>query len=1057
MITWYSPIRARTRNRQARRSLLRLATVLATGSLLFTSIMFAEGAAANASDRDQASAETIEQWYEAGRDAQEQGQVGNAVAFFNEVLRNKPTHSGARRALQSIRKTGADIRYRDGALLAAQITLAAATDPVGSAKAKMESGDYAEAQSILQQALGRDLDDKTKREVNGLLDRLAKIRQDSAARRGELLGGQNVDEIARMLEQAEILLVGQEIDEAERILRDAERLSPGNQRVDELLRQTALLRAGVARQAEELEAATETARRAELQLRARDVYLEAQRRYQEKDVIGAVEAWNRALEIDPDHTQSKQMLEATKELHADAVAREAADREALAQDAELEKKLDTEIPEYSTVDDKDVNEVLKLLRTLSGLDFVKSGNVEGKVWFSVRDRTVREVLDLLAMNYGYTWERVGNIVRVSADLKTVVYPLSEPQYQTLQTVLRDTTLLEDSSMDLRKLLYGENMEALTEGKALYLSEQTRSLTVTDTEEKHEVVRAFLADLPDLTEKYVPTETKYYRLRPDEAREIRDLVEMLLYGEVGAYDPSSRRKLFFDQNTSTLVVIDTPENIAQVEALLADEEIRRSVQEGDLRARQFVVSDPEDAELDPDSIARRKAYIDGVRDILEIMLYGAKGREEAVQKGRRIAVNVDRGTIDVVDTPDNLQKVAEYLSSVRGDSLQDVYIRMFKIKHVSVTDIVDALAFLFYDSTTSARNLFLDYQNIQTISAGDTQGIDADVSGTFEQGSRELYNLQGSGGGQDFLQFFSLRFYPDINSNSLIVYAFEQESIDIVDRVISSFDRPHRMVDIENRIVEVGLDDLTSIGFDYSIANPLQGDFEFDSGLSDLSMLGPENPSRSVNFSYDTLSESQLSFMLTLIDSLSTSETLSAPRILAAPNPYQPAFIFIGRQEPFIDNVQFDDGGDDDPTNNRLVYTFDRTLVGIQLGFIPFILNDNHVFLEIMPNFTDIVGRVPVQQDTGGGGAGEFDPASVSALGEPILGQQAISAAVRIKNGETVVIGGLIKDQVAEDRNDVPLLSRIPFVGAMFSDVSYQVSKTSTLIFVTVNIVEPETY
>lgn len=1055
------PGRAKNRGASSGRSFVRFSFALAVSTVLIMTTMVAEGAK---SSHSKTSGKLIEAWLESGKTAEKAGELEKAVVLYNEILRQSPTHKGAQRALRGLRGQGVDINVKKDANPAALIALEAARiavggDPVGIAKAKMANGDYAEAQAILQAALSQDLDRGVRKDVEKLLAEIKADRERSAERRMKLRGATTSDELGQLLKRAEILLEGEEVEEAERVLREADRLAPGHPGVDALLSRSALLRANLAQRSADAESAMEVTRRAEMQLKARDVYLEGQKRYLEGDVIGAVKAWQRALDIDAEHAQSQEMIQNTKAIHSAALAREADQREEIAQDAEFEVKLDTEIVEYSTENDLDVNDVLKILNTLSGLDFVKDDSVQGKVWFSVRDKSVREVLDLISKEYGYAWSRDGNTVRVEADLATQVYPLDEVQYQTIATILREASTLEDSSLDLRKLLYGESGQPQVPGKALYLQERTRSLVVVDSREKQTVVKSFLDKLPPLANEYTPTETKIYHLRERDAKQIHDQVKLLLYGEEGAYDPSSRRKIFLDSLSNTMIVIDYPENIKKVEALLSDEQFNRAIEEGEIRSRRFQVADVEDIEDDPDAIERRRSFLDGIKEIVEIMLYGSGTREAAVQQGRRIRVDVDRGTIDIVDTPDNIQKVADYLSSVRGDTMEDVFIEVFNIQHVPVMEIIDALNILFYDATTSVRSLFIDLESVQTLSAGDEQGTETEISGTFEESSRELMNLQSSGGGQDFQQFFSVKFYPDVNTNRLIVYSFETESIDLTKRILQAFDRPHRMVELEARFVSVSLSDLTSIGLDYSIGEPLKGDFDFDSGISELGMIGDDNiPSRSVNFNYDTLSESQFSFVMNLIDTLETSNVLSAPRVTTIPGLNTQAMLFVGTQEPYISDVTLDDGGDDDPTNNRLTYEFENAMVGIRLAFIPFILNDNHLYLEIAPIITDIVGRVPVQlDDSGGGSGGGFDPAALAALGQPIFSQKLVNSSVRIRNGDTLVLGGLISDAVSEQRNDVPLLSKIPFLGAMFSDVSYNVTKESTMIFVTVRIIEPETY
>ena len=106
-----------------------------------------------------------------------------------------------------------------------------------------------------------------------------------------------------------------------------------------------------------------------------------------------------------------------------------------------------------------------------------------------------------------------------------------------------------------------------------------------------------------------------------------------------------------------------------------------------------------------------------------------------------------------------------------------------------------------------------------------------------------------------LQFFSVRFYPASNTNSIVVFTPDQEAIDLTSRVISTFDKPQRMIELENRVVTVSLTDLRSINFDYFLSNPLIGDFDFDPEVSENNIgfiQGDVNESQGgINFSYRT--------------------------------------------------------------------------------------------------------------------------------------------------------------------------------------------------------------
>jgi type II secretory pathway component GspD/PulD (secretin) len=190
--------------------------------------------------------------------------------------------------------------------------------------------------------------------------------------------------------------------------------------------------------------------------------------------------------------------------------------------------------------------------------------------------------------------------------------------------------------------------------------------------------------------------------------------------------------------------------------------------------------------------------------------------------------------------------------------------------------------------------------------------------------------------------------------------------------------------------------------------------------------------------------------MNLLESTSSLNVLSAPKILSVANPINPPQLFVGQQIPYAEDVDFEDQGDDDPTNNRMTADFNRTLAGVSLAFIPFILNDNHIYLEMAPQIIEPGERLPV------GITGEAPPGqALPNIGPLLLNQKFVQTSVRLRNGSTVVLGGLIDEKENDQRENTPLLSKIPFLGALFTDRNMEKTKNSTLIFVTAKILEPE--
>jgi type II secretory pathway component GspD/PulD (secretin) len=120
-----------------------------------------------------------------------------------------------------------------------------------------------------------------------------------------------------------------------------------------------------------------------------------------------------------------------------------------------------------------------------------------------------------------------------------------------------------------------------------------------------------------------------------------------------------------------------------------------------------------------------------------------------------------------------------------------------------------------------------------------------------------------------------------------------------------------------------------------------------------------------------------------------------------------------------------------------------------LAAIPFILNDDHIYLELNPQVIEPGERLPITV------SGEMTAGTeVPNVGPLLLNQQYLRTSVRLKSGTTMVLGGLISERENETKDAVPFLSKIPFLGNLFIDRNIEKEKFSTLYFITARIIEP---
>ena len=160
-------------------------------------------------------------------------------------------------------------------------------------------------------------------------------------------------------------------------------------------------------------------------------------------------------------------------------------------------------------------------------------------------------------------------------------------------------------------------------------------------------------------------------------------------------------------------------------------------------------------------------------------------------------------------------------------------------------------------------------------------------------------------------------------------------------------------------------------------------------------------------------------------------------------------INITSNEPYISSIEVNTQGTDTSTDDQQIINYEITPVGIIMTVRPTVLGDNSVVMDVNTAITAITGRLPVQIPSTEGGA--VSVGGLQALGVPITSERSAITRVRVKDGDTLVIGGLIRDELTKTVDKVPLIGDIPYLGRFFKDTSDVNTKSQLLIFMTVRI------
>lgn len=282
-------------------------------------------------------------------------------------------------------------------------------------------------------------------------------------------------------------------------------------------------------------------------------------------------------------------------------------------------------------------------------------------------------------------------------------------------------------------------------------------------------------------------------------------------------------------------------------------------------------------------------------------------------------------------------------------------------------------------------------------------------------------------------------------------------LDKIKEVIRQIDVMPQQVLIETRIMEVSRDKLKDIGVDWGTGTA--GASGFGTPPSDLEISrnnkmtlagrnlaseftpGVFSPTEGTStfpgyypykagleVIFKKLTGSEFEVIIHALEEDVNTNTLSAPRIMTLSN--QEASILIGTKYPIL-KTDTTTSGSTPVTTTTLDYYQD---IGIQLNVVPQVLAGDFVNMVIHPSVTSYTTTK---------GTNEY----------PVIDIREAETRVLMRDGETIVIGGLLKDIKGKETIGIPFLSKIPILGAIFRRDIDNTEKIDLLVFLTSRVIK----
>ncbi len=387
----------------------------------------------------------------------------------------------------------------------------------------------------------------------------------------------------------------------------------------------------------------------------------------------------------------------------------------------------------------------------------------------------------------------------------------------------------------------------------------------------------------------------------------------------------------------------------------------------------------------------------------------KSQADGADADEEVTLVADKRTNSVVVTADelNAQRIKDLISYLDTPLEQSGNVKVIYLEYADAIEVAEVLTRVM--------------QNITRLDEGGDRKRSSSTNSTIE---------------------------ADEGTNALIITA-DADEMAALESVIARLDIRRAQVLVEAIIVELVVKDNRELGLQWlfaddsgvfgsniststaqqrsnaAIGNAILGDDNSneDIGVRDLAGALSQVPGTTLGWGVVD-SDLSMTVILNALEAQGNANILSTPSLLTLDN--QEAFITVGQNVPFVTGSYTNTGG----TNNvqNPFQTIERQSVGITLRVTPQVNEGDSVVLDIVQEVSSLDQQILTTADI-------------------VTNERKVETKVLARDGDIVVLGGLVKDDVQDSQQGVPLLKDIPLIGRLFRNDVVSVTKENLLIFI----------
>lgn len=258
---------------------------------------------------------------------------------------------------------------------------------------------------------------------------------------------------------------------------------------------------------------------------------------------------------------------------------------------------------------------------------------------------------------------------------------------------------------------------------------------------------------------------------------------------------------------------------------------------------------------------------------------------------------------------------------------------------------------------------------------------------------------------------------DQGGNRLIAYA-SPRVINEIERIVRSIDHPHTQVLLETRLIEVTIDNNDRYGIDWGALSPISTSIAFPQVPAAQGYLLKNGVRGTIN----------LNLLLDMLIQNGDARVLMNSKLTTTNN--REASLLIGEKIPYViqsyNSAATTGGG----ANQQV----QKEEVGVKIRMLPHVNEDAEITLNLEPEVSSITGFKGPNSDL------------------PLVKVRTTKTTVRVKDGQTVFLAGLLSEEETEELRKLPVLGQIPLIGWLFTHRLAVKRKTNLIIEVKPKII-----